>query len=238
MADGKAATKTRYSIVGILVSVWILGILIGWINLTDRDSQTLQLIGITLVVIVGGEFLKASTKRHDATVAQQRLLQESLCEATDQLQQVRDELRALAAEMVRLRKQQAGDAILMEGMVANTPDAQSDPAVADQPQASGQSVNTPLQSATEAASADAGKEALRHCDTIYDHLADLLRQVTDLQGKAEAVRRTFQAQGTDAAVEYEKNVKAAQWLWSHTDEERKQLMEEIRLKALMSGPKQ
>jgi hypothetical protein len=122
MAGGKeGATKTRYSIVGTLVSVWILGILIGWINLTDRDFQTLQLIGITLVVIVGGEFLEASTERHHATIAHLRQIEESQGQTTGQLQQIRDELQTATAEMAKLRKQQVRDTIVLEAILAEMP---------------------------------------------------------------------------------------------------------------------
>jgi hypothetical protein len=116
--DTSTATRTRYSIIGVLFLAWVLGLLIGWIDLTDLDFQKLQLIGITLIVVGGIECLNAATDRHHSLLER---IETAENQNSAQLQQMRNDLESLAAEIAKVRKQQVRNAIALEAIVAGMP---------------------------------------------------------------------------------------------------------------------
>jgi hypothetical protein len=88
------------------------------VDLSDQDFQRLQLIGITLIIVGGIEYLNAAAEKHLVLLERGDVAER---QHAAQLQKIHDDLESLAGELAKVRNQQVRDAISLEAIVAGMP---------------------------------------------------------------------------------------------------------------------
>jgi len=122
--DTQRETKNSGSIWGVLFFVFLLWLLIDWLDVADRNIQTIQLAVLIVALIVGVAGLALALKTHAALQSMEGLMSKTLLEMNGhaaRFQAIRDELHASQSEIAKIRTQQRRDAITLEAIVAEMP---------------------------------------------------------------------------------------------------------------------